>query len=125
MRMRPTLTARRPCWRPRDRGKQMPCECCSNAGLTALLLAVENAHYELAALLLDRGADVNVAPKGWMVLHQISWVRKTGVAGSNNPAPRGSGNLDALEFVRKLVAHGASLNARVTKRPSMGITNIN
>jgi ankyrin repeat protein len=96
-----------------------------NAGLTALLLAVENAHYELAALLLDRGADLNVAPKGWTVLHQISWVRKTGVAGSNNPAPQGSGNLDALEFVRKLVAHGADLNARVTKRPSMGITNIN
>lgn len=96
-----------------------------DAGLTALLLAVENAHYQLAALLLDRGADVNVTPKGWTVLHQISWVRKTGVAGSNNPAPQGSGNMDALEFVRTLVAHGADLNARVTKRPSMGITNIN
>ena len=93
--------------------------------VSPLLLAVENAHYELAALLLDRGADVTVAPKGWTVLHQISWVRKTGVSGSNNPAPRGSGNLDALEFVRKLVAHGADLNARVTKKPSMGITNIN
>jgi ankyrin repeat protein len=96
-----------------------------NAGLNALLLAVENAHYELAALLLDRGADVSAAPKGWTVLHQISWVRKTGVAGSNNPAPQGSGNLDALEFVRKAVAHRADLNARVTKRPSMGITNMN
>jgi ankyrin repeat protein len=96
-----------------------------NAGLDALLLAVENAHYQVAALLLDRGADANVAPKGWTTLHQISWVRKTGVAGSNNPAPQGSGNMDALEFVKKLVAHGADLNARVTRRPSMGITSIN
>jgi ankyrin repeat protein len=96
-----------------------------NAGLDALLLAVENAHYEVAALLLDRGANPNLAPKGWTALHQISWVRKTGVAGSNNPAPQGSGNLDALAFVRKLVAHGADLDARVTVRPSMGITSIN
>jgi ankyrin repeat protein len=96
-----------------------------NAGLNALLLAVENAHYELAALLLDRGADATSAPKGWTALHQISWVRKTGVAGSNNPAPQGSGNMDALELVKKLVAHGADLNARVTERPGMGITTMN
>jgi ankyrin repeat protein len=55
----------------------------------------------------------------------VSWVRKAGVSGSNNPAPEGSGNIDSLEFVRKLVAKGAALNARVTKKPPMGVTTLN
>lgn len=94
-------------------------------GLNAFLLAAANAHYELAAWLLDRGADPNAAPQGWTALHQVSWVRKAGASGSNNPAPEGSGTMDSLEFVRKLVAKGAVLNARVTKRPGMGVTTLN
>jgi uncharacterized protein len=95
------------------------------AGLNAFLLAAANAHYELAASLLDRGADPNASPQGWTALHQVSWVRKTGIAGSNNPPPEGSGNMDGLEFVRNLVAKGAAVNARVTKRPAMGLTTLN
>ena len=95
------------------------------AGLNAFLLAAANAHYELAAWLLDQGSDPNAAPQGWTALHQVSWVRKTGVAGSNNPAPEGSGNMDGLEFVRKLVARKAVVNARVTKQPKMGLTTLN
>lgn len=95
------------------------------AGLNAFLLSAANAHYELAAWLLDRGADPNAAPQGWTALHQVSWVRKAGVAGSNNPAPEGSGSMDGLEFVRRLVAKGATINARVTKQPSMGLTTLN
>jgi uncharacterized protein len=94
-------------------------------GLNAFLLAAGSAHYELAALLLDRGADPNAAPQGYTALHQVSWVRKAGIAGSNNPAPPGSGNMDALTFVKKLVTKGAMLNARVTKRPNMGVTTLN
>jgi ankyrin repeat protein len=94
-------------------------------GLNAFLLAAANAHYELAALLLDRGADPNAAPQGYTALHQVSWVRKAGIAGSNNPAPQGSGTMDSLTFVRRLVAKGAQLNARVTKRPNMGVTTLN
>ncbi|MCY4660029.1 MAG: ankyrin repeat domain-containing protein [Acidobacteria bacterium] len=94
-------------------------------GLNAFLLAAANAHYELAALLVDRGADVNVASRGWTALHQVSWVRKAGIAGSNNPPPPGSGNMTSLEFVRKLVAAGADVNARVTRRPPAGITRLN
>jgi ankyrin repeat protein len=97
----------------------------AEVGLNAFLLAAANAHYELAAVLLDRGADPNAAPQGYTALHQVSWVRKAGVAGSNNPAPPGSGNMDSLTFVRRLVAKGALLNARVTKRPSMGVTTLN
>ena len=97
----------------------------AEVGLNAFLLAAANAHYELAAWLLDRGADPNAAPQGWTALHQVSWVRKAGISGSNNPAPEGSGSVDSLEFVRKLVAKGAELNARVTKRPGMGVTTLN
>lgn len=94
-------------------------------GLNAFLLAAANAHYELAGLLVDRGADVNVASRGWTALHQVSWVRKAGIAGSNNPSPKGSGTMSSLEFVRKIVAAGADVNARVTRRPPAGITRMN
>ena len=94
-------------------------------GLNAFLLAAGSAHYELAALLLEWGADPNAAPRGWTALHQLSWVRKAGESGSNNPAPEGSGGLDSLEFVRLLAARGADLNARVTVRPPAGITRLN
>jgi len=94
-------------------------------GLNAFLLASGNAHFELAAMLLDRGANPNAAPRGWTALHQLSWIRKAGIAGSNNPSPEGSGTMTSLEFVRTLVAHGADLNARVTKRPPAGVTRLN
>ena len=97
----------------------------SEDGLNAFLLAVGSAHYELAALLLARGADPNAAPRGWTALHQVSWVRKAGDSGSNNPAPVGSGDMGSLEFVRLLAAGGADLNARVTLRPPAGITSLN
>ena len=94
-------------------------------GLTALLVAVGSGHFELAAFLLDRGADANAAPQGWTALHQLTWVRKTGVAGSNNPPPQGSGTMTSLELARRLIAHGANADARVTKRPPAGITRLN
>ena len=94
-------------------------------GPNVFLLAAANAHYELAAWLLDRGADPNAAPQGFTALHQVSWVRKAGIAGSNNPAPQGSGTMDSLTFVRKLAAKGATLDARATKKPSMGVTTLN
>ena len=94
-------------------------------GINIFLIAAANAHYELAALLLDRGADVNSAPRGWTALHQLTWVRKAGIAGSNNPAPAGSGDMNSLDFARKLVADGADPNARVTERPPTGITRLN
>ena len=93
-------------------------------GLDAFLLAAANAHYELAALLVDHSANVNNASRGWTALHQVSWVRKAGIAGSNNPAPEGSGTMTSLEFVRKLVEAGADVNARVTSKPPAGITRL-
>jgi ankyrin repeat protein len=39
-----------------------------------------------------------------------------GEAGSNDPPPTGSGSMTSLEFVKKLVAKGAKVNARATNR---------
>ena len=93
--------------------------------MTPLLLAIGSAHFETAALLLDRGANPNVAPLGWAPIHQISWIRKAGQAGSNNPAPQGSGVIGSLEFTRKLIATGADINAQVTRRPPVGVSDLN
>jgi uncharacterized protein len=94
------------------------------SGPSALMLAVASKHYELAAFLLDRGADPNAAGQGWTALHAITWMRKPG-QGSNRPGPTGSGNMDSLELVRRLAARGANLNARMTRRAQAGTTDFN
>ncbi len=93
-------------------------------GISAMVLAVANAHYELAAMMLDAGADPNAAAQGWTALHQITWVRKPG-RGDNDPAPEGSGNLSSLDLVKKLVAKGANVNARMTRQGNVGRTSLN
>ncbi|MFN0104601.1 MAG: ankyrin repeat domain-containing protein [Bryobacteraceae bacterium] len=94
------------------------------AGTSALMLAVTNAHYELAAHLLDAGADPNAATPGLTALHILTGVRKPGL-GDNDPSPDGSGNMNSIEFVRKMAAKGADLNARMTKRIGIGMTSLN
>ena len=79
---------------------------------TPLILAVENGHFELAAALLEAGADPNSRPAGYTALHAITWVRKP-IRGDGDPPPAGSGSLTSLQFVRKLVAHQADINARL------------
>src|SRR5207248_349454 len=50
--------------------------------------------------------------------------RKPG-GGDNDPAPDGSGNMTSLQFVKKLVEHGADVNARMTKKVNVGLTSLN
>ena len=92
-------------------------------GMSALVLAVYNAHYELAAFLLDRGADPNASAQGWSALHQVAWSRRPN-RGFNLPGAVPTGNLDSLALVRKLVARGADVNARLTKEPRDGNRNM-
>src|SRR5262249_15053531 len=82
------------------------------AGTSALLMAVENGHFELAVALLEAGADPNDQRSGCGALHMLSWVRKPnrGDSEDGDPPPIGSGNLTGLDFVKKMVAHGANVN---------------
>jgi ankyrin repeat protein len=84
-------------------------------GTSPLILAVENGHFDLAVELLKAGADPNDQRSGFTALHVITWVRKParGEGENGEPPPRGSGKLNSLEFVRKLVEHGADINARL------------
>ena len=88
------------------------------AGTTPLDLAVANAHFELAAELLEAGADPNSNRLGYTALHMLVYVRKPGI-GDNDPGPEGSGTMSSLEFAKRLVAKGADVNARITRRVNL------
>jgi ankyrin repeat protein len=88
------------------------------SGTTPLHLAVANAHFELASELLDAGADPNSDVMGYTVLHMVVYVREPGI-GDNDPGPEGSGRMTALEFVKKAVAKGAMVDARMTRRVNL------
>jgi uncharacterized protein len=92
-------------------------------GMSALVLALYNAHYELAAFLLERGADPKASAQGWSALHQVVWSRRPN-RGFNLPGAVPTGSLDSLDLVRRLVAKGADLNARMTKEPRDGNRNM-
>ena len=87
-------------------------------GTSPLLLAIENGHFELAIDLVEVGADPNDQRTGFTPLHTMTWVRKPDVSDLGDPAPRGSGNLTSLQFVRALVALGADVNLRLEKGES-------
>ena len=93
-------------------------------GTTPLMMAVKNAHFELAAALLDAGANPNADGTGYTVLHAMTVVRKPGV-GDNDPAPEGSGTMTSIELVKKLVAKGANVNARMTRKANLNNTRGN
>jgi uncharacterized protein len=90
-------------------------------GSSALTTAIENGHFELAALLLDLGADANDARSGYAPLHILSWIRKPDRGeDEGDPVPEGSGSLTSEQLIRKLVAKGADVHARLTGGPSGG-----
>ena len=94
------------------------------SGVNALHVAVMNAHYELANMVLDEGANPNADIPGYTALHALARVRKPG-GGDNSPSPPGSGIMTSLELVRALAAHGADLDARMTNRPNLNNTRFN
>ncbi|HIC56350.1 MAG TPA: ankyrin repeat domain-containing protein, partial [Acidobacteria bacterium] len=94
-------------------------------GTSALVVAVINAHYDLAVRLLERGADPTAAEQGWTALHQVVWTRRPNTnKNQHNPSPRPRGRVTDLELVKALVAHGADVNARQTKEPRDGYRNL-
>jgi len=82
----------------------------SRYGWTPLLTAVQNRHYKLGAFLLDHGADPNIANNGgWTPLYIA--VDNRNIEGGDYPVR--DPDMDHLDFIKLLLAHGANVNARV------------
>jgi ankyrin repeat protein len=83
-------------------------------GVTALVLAIVNVHYGVAAMLLQEGADPNVADQTGMAalyavvdMNTLPWAH-------GRPRPRPEEDLDALGMTRILLANGAKVNATLS-----------
>ncbi len=89
------------------------------AGTGALVIAIENGHFELAAELVDRGANPNDLRSGYAPLHVLTWVRKPDISEDNgDPPPDGTGKFSSEALIRHLVAKGADVNLVLTGGPS-------
>jgi uncharacterized protein len=76
---------------------------------SALSMAIVNAYYEIAGLLLEVGANPNVPDPRGSMLHALAFMRRPG----SGVPPLPSGNMDTLDLARALLAHGANPNARI------------
>ncbi len=88
-----------------------------NIGTSALVYAIINVHYDLAAVLLEKGADPNVVDGAGMGalyaavdMNSLQWVQ-------GRPAPILFDTLDGVDLVKQLLAKGANPNARLTGKP--------
>ncbi len=95
---------------PTESGKRVP-----RKGSSALTMAVESGHFELAMHFIRRGADPNDQRSGFTPLHAVVGIRKPnrGEDPDGDPPPLGSGNLTSLQFVRDIVAAGADVNSKL------------
>jgi ankyrin repeat protein len=85
-------------------------------GATALVIAIINANYEFAALLIDAGADPNVVDNeaGMGALYAAVDMHRLAV-GHGRPNPQPVGLMTAVDVVKKLLEHGADPNRRLKK----------
>src|SRR6266851_2140361 len=83
-------------------------------GESTLVVAAANAHWELADFLLEHGADPNLAAAGWNALHQAVRERRPNI-GFGTPGPIPTGTLDSINVIKKMIARGVNINARMTR----------
>ena len=80
---------------------------------SALAMAVINAHFDVAGLLVESGADPNAPDARGSILHALTWIRKPGAAGGDQAPPSSGGGLSSLELAEALLMHGANPNVRI------------
>ena len=89
-------------------------------GYTPLLVAAMRAQVDLAVYLLEHGADPNIDAAGMTPLHwaSTSWegFASNPVYGFEDPMSGIPDRQAKLRLVKALLAHGANVNARMTKR---------
>ncbi|HJZ77950.1 MAG TPA: ankyrin repeat domain-containing protein [Vicinamibacterales bacterium] len=82
----------------------------SGYGWSPLLVATQNRYYTLGTYLLEHGADPNLPNKGgWVPLYLATDNRNI----ENGDYPVRKGDMDHLDFIKRLLARGADVNARV------------
>lgn len=103
--------------KPQNSGGKRP-----KKGTSALILAIENGHFDLAVELLHAGADPNDDRTGYTPLHTMTWIRKPdiGESADGDPVPQGSGKRNSLQFITELVKNGADVNKQLTRGRKAG-----
>jgi ankyrin repeat protein len=86
-------------------------------GTTALVYAIINAHFDVAAMLLEHGANPNIADYTGMAAlyaavewNTLQWVQ-------SRPAPIWRDRLDGVALIERLLARGADPNATLISTP--------
>ena len=88
-------------------------------GVNALVLAVINAHYDVAAMLLDKGADPNIADRFGRTVLYAAVDMNTMEKSATRPDPHPGDKLSALDVAKAALEHGANPNAAL-KAPVPG-----
>jgi ankyrin repeat protein len=93
-------------------------------GMSALGVAIANAHFDLAVALLDAGANTNDDVIGWTPLHQLMFTRRPNPEAVVYAVPL-TARVDSLALAKALLDHGADVNARMRREPcnTGGITD--